>query len=101
MKRWPGSTIFPPRNILAGPSKKSPRNSGRRSRSACSRFLNRENPYSTLSGRERSEEELRISETRYLDLVKNSAYGIFRATVDGTIQDANPALLSILGCSCV
>jgi two-component system cell cycle sensor histidine kinase/response regulator CckA len=52
-----------------------------------------------LSERKRSEEELRIWEARYLDLVKNSAYGIFRATVDGTIQDANPALLSILGCS--
>ena len=51
------------------------------------------------SERNRAEEELRISEARYLDLVKNSAYGIFRATVDGTFQDVNPALLSILGCN--
>jgi PAS domain S-box-containing protein len=45
------------------------------------------------------EEALRISETRNHDLVKNSVYGIFRATVDGRFLDANPALLSILGCS--
>ncbi len=52
-----------------------------------------------LSERNRAEQELRISEARYLDLVKNSAYGIFCATVDGTFLDVNPALLSILGCS--
>jgi PAS domain S-box-containing protein len=44
------------------------------------------------------EEALRISEARNRDLVKNSVYGIFRATADGRFLDANPALLSILGC---
>lgn len=52
-----------------------------------------------LSERKRAEKELRLSEARNMDLVKNSVYGIFRATEDGTFQDANPALLSILGCS--
>jgi two-component system, cell cycle sensor histidine kinase and response regulator CckA len=52
-----------------------------------------------LSERKHAEEELRLSQARNLDLVKNSVYGIFRATADGTFQDANPALLSILGCS--
>lgn len=45
------------------------------------------------------EEALRISEARNRDLVRNSVYGIFRATVDGRFLDTNPALLSILGCS--
>ena len=51
-----------------------------------------------IRARKRAEEALRISEARNRDLVKNSVYGIFRATVDGTFLDANPALLTILGC---
>lgn len=52
-----------------------------------------------ISERKRAEEELRITEARNDDLVKNSVYGIFRAAADGTFLDANPALLSILGCN--
>ena len=51
-----------------------------------------------ISDRKRAEEELRISQARGDDLVKNAVYGIFRATADGVFLDANPALLSILGC---
>jgi two-component system cell cycle sensor histidine kinase/response regulator CckA len=46
----------------------------------------------------RAQEALRLSEARNRDLVENSAYGIFRATSDGTFLDSNPALLAILGC---
>ncbi len=42
---------------------------------------------------------LRLSELRNRDLVENSIYGIFRVSADGAFQDANPALLRILGCS--
>src|SRR5215470_4910401 len=47
----------------------------------------------------RTQEALRISEARNRDLVEHAVYGIFRATPDGTFLDANPALLSILGCN--
>ena len=52
-----------------------------------------------VSERKRAEEAALRSEARNRDLVEHSVYGIFRATVDGTFLDANPALLSILGCS--
>ena len=52
-----------------------------------------------ISERKRGEEALRLSEAKNRDLVENSAYGIFHATTDGKFLDANPALLSILGCS--
>jgi two-component system, cell cycle sensor histidine kinase and response regulator CckA len=42
---------------------------------------------------------LGLSESRNRDLVENSVYGIFRASMDGVFLDANPALLRILGCS--
>lgn len=48
--------------------------------------------------RKRAEEALRLSESRNRELVENSVYGIFRATLDGAFLDANPALLAILGC---
>lgn len=51
-----------------------------------------------VSERKRAEEAVRVSEARNRDLVEHSAYGIFRAAADGTFLDANPALLSILGC---
>jgi len=54
---------------------------------------------SKASERKSAEEALRCSEPRNQDLVENSVYGIFRATADGRFLDANPALLSILGCS--
>ena len=47
----------------------------------------------------RAREALRLSETRNRDLVEHAVYGIFHAAADGTFLDANPALLSILGCS--
>src|SRR5262249_30840446 len=46
----------------------------------------------------RAQEALRLSEARNRDLVNNSVYGIFHATVAGRFLDANPALLSILAC---
>lgn len=52
-----------------------------------------------ISERKRAEAELRVTEARNLDLVRNSVYGIFRARADGKFLDANPALVSILGCS--
>ncbi len=52
-----------------------------------------------VSERKRAEEAIRLSEVRNHDLVEHSVYGIFRASIDGTFLDANPALLSILGCN--
>lgn len=52
-----------------------------------------------VSERKRAEEAARLSEAHTLDLVQHSVYGIFRASADGTFLDANPALLSILGCN--
>jgi len=46
-----------------------------------------------------AQKALRLSELRNRDLVENSVYGIFRASMDGDFLDANPALLRILGCS--
>src|SRR6202521_4797426 len=47
----------------------------------------------------RGQEALRLSEERNRDLVENSAYGIFRASADGSFQDGNPTLLRITGCA--
>src|SRR5207247_479054 len=44
-----------------------------------------------------AEEQLRKSEARYRSLIQGAAYGIYRATMDGTIMDANPALAALLG----
>jgi two-component system, cell cycle sensor histidine kinase and response regulator CckA len=49
--------------------------------------------------RTKAEEALRISEARNRDLIENSVYGIFRLSPEGEFQDANPALLRILGCA--
>jgi two-component system, cell cycle sensor histidine kinase and response regulator CckA len=46
-----------------------------------------------------AQEALRLSEARNRDLVENSAYGIFRVSVDGSFVDANPTLLRITGCA--
>jgi two-component system, cell cycle sensor histidine kinase and response regulator CckA len=43
------------------------------------------------------EDRLRRSEARYRSLIQGAAYGIYRATVDGRILDANPALAAMLG----
>ncbi len=50
-----------------------------------------------ISERKRAEEALRCSEARYRELVQGAAYGIYRATVDGKILYANPALVKMLG----
>ena len=44
-----------------------------------------------------AEDRLRHSEARYRSLIQGAAYGIYRATVDGAILDANPALAAMLG----
>ena len=48
---------------------------------------------------ERAHRALRLSETRNRELVEHAVYGIFHAAADGAFLDANPALLSILGCN--
>jgi two-component system cell cycle sensor histidine kinase/response regulator CckA len=50
-----------------------------------------------ITERKRAEEDLRRMELRNRDLVEHSIYGICRVSVDGAFQDANPALLRILG----
>ena len=44
-----------------------------------------------------AEDGLRRSEARYRSLIQGAAYGIYRATVDGAILDANPAIAAMLG----
>ena len=44
-----------------------------------------------------AEDGLRRSEARYRSLIQGAAYGIYRATVDGVILDANPAIATMLG----
>ena len=43
-------------------------------------------------------EALRLSEARNRDLVEHSIFGICHVDASGALLDANPALLSILGC---
>ena len=52
-----------------------------------------------ISDRKRGERELRQSEERYRHLFENATYGIFQATPDGVLLDANPALVAMLGYS--
>src|SRR5712692_415264 len=52
-----------------------------------------------ITDRKRAEEALNQSEARNRDLVEHSIYGISRVAADGTFLDANPAFLSILGCT--
>jgi PAS domain S-box-containing protein len=44
-----------------------------------------------------AEDRLRRSEARYRSLIQGAAYGIYRATVEGAILDANPAIAAMLG----
>ena len=52
-----------------------------------------------VSERKRAEEAVRLSEKHNHDLIEHSVYGMFHAAADGAFLDANPALLSILGCN--
>src|SRR5467141_442371 len=52
-----------------------------------------------ITDRKRTEEALDRSEERNRDLVEHSIYGISRVASDGAFLDANPAFLSILGCT--
>jgi len=46
-----------------------------------------------------AQEGLRRSEVNFRSLVTNAPYGIFRCDATGTLLSANPALVSMLGCS--
>jgi two-component system, cell cycle sensor histidine kinase and response regulator CckA len=50
-----------------------------------------------ISRQKIAEEQLRRSEVRYRSLIQGAAYGIYRARIDGTILDANPAIAEMLG----
>jgi len=50
-----------------------------------------------ITERKRAEEALRRSEASYRGLVEHAAYGIYRATGDGTFLMVNPALFTMLG----
>jgi two-component system, sensor histidine kinase and response regulator len=44
-------------------------------------------------------EALRVSEEKYRSIFENSSLGVYRATLEGRILDANPALATMLGFS--
>jgi len=50
-----------------------------------------------ISRQRDAENRLRKSEARYRSLIQGAAYGIYRATADGAILDANPAIARMLG----
>jgi PAS domain S-box-containing protein len=50
-----------------------------------------------ISDRKAAEQELRRSEERYRKLFENATYGIYRSMPDGSLVDANPALVNMLG----
>jgi two-component system, cell cycle sensor histidine kinase and response regulator CckA len=50
-----------------------------------------------ISGLKRVQEELRQAEEKYRGIFANSVLGIFRAATDGELQDANSALIEMLG----
>jgi PAS domain S-box-containing protein len=49
------------------------------------------------TGRHKAEQELRKSEERFRDLLENLPIGIYRATAEGRILIANPAMARLLG----
>ncbi|MDR3640279.1 MAG: PAS domain S-box protein [Humidesulfovibrio sp.] len=50
-----------------------------------------------ISSLKRVQEELRQAEEKYRGIFENSVLGIFRAAPDGSLQDANHALVEMLG----
>jgi len=50
-----------------------------------------------ITDRNRSQQALRESEARYLELVNNATYGICWVTTDGELLSVNPALARMLG----
>src|ERR1700682_2187447 len=50
-----------------------------------------------ITQRKRMEEALRRSETRYRELLDNTAYGIYHCAPDGQLLEVNPALACMLG----
>lgn len=50
-----------------------------------------------ISGLKRAQEELRQAEEKYRGIFENSVLGIFRAAPEGHLQDANRALVEMLG----
>ncbi len=49
--------------------------------------------------RHKIEEELRESEERFRSLYENAKIGIYRSTLDGKFELANPALIKMFGCN--
>lgn len=52
-----------------------------------------------ISERKKTEQALRKSEEKYRKLFENAMYGVYVAKPDGTILDANPAIVKMLGYS--
>jgi PAS domain S-box-containing protein len=50
-----------------------------------------------ITERKRAEEELRRSEVNFRSLVHDAPFGILRVTLEGSILQANPALVNMLG----
>lgn len=50
-----------------------------------------------ISARKHAEQALRQSEARYRQLFENATYGIYLSKPDGSLIDANPALVKMLG----
>ncbi len=50
-----------------------------------------------LSEQQRAEEERRVTESQYRDIVEHALFGIYRVSLDGRILAANPAFVAMLG----
>lgn len=50
-----------------------------------------------ITERHRAEAALRASESRYAAFIQRAPYGIYRATLEGRLLEANPALVAMLG----
>jgi len=50
-----------------------------------------------ISERKKTELALRKSEDKYRKLFENAMYGVYLAKPDGTVLDANPAMVKMLG----